>query len=120
LHSPILIRLSLFVHFVHGQKKTGTEISVAGFTIRSLSPVVTMLGCQFIASTTEGHSSSLLGIFPAVPTAMQLVLPRVICFASQSKAHTVVEWNSCCRGVTFAIFDCHRMALITVRAKWRE
>jgi hypothetical protein len=33
-------------------KKTGTENSVAGFTIRSLIPVVTKLGCQFIASTT--------------------------------------------------------------------
>jgi len=33
------------------QKKTGTEISVAGFTIRSLIPVVTNWGYQFIAST---------------------------------------------------------------------
>jgi hypothetical protein len=65
-----------------GQKKTGTEFSVAGFTICSLIPVVTTLGYQFIASTSEGHSSSLLGIFPAVPTAMQLVLPRAICSAS--------------------------------------
>jgi len=34
------------------KQKTGTENSVAGFTIRSLIPVVTKLGCQFIASTT--------------------------------------------------------------------
>jgi hypothetical protein len=34
------------------KQKTGTENSVAGFTIRSLIPLVTKLGCQFIASTT--------------------------------------------------------------------
>jgi hypothetical protein len=32
-------------------KKTGSENSVAGFTIRSLLPLVTMSGIQFIAST---------------------------------------------------------------------
>jgi hypothetical protein len=45
------MRLSRFVHIIQGQKKTGTENSVAGFTTRSLTPVVTTLGCQFIAST---------------------------------------------------------------------
>jgi hypothetical protein len=34
------------------QKKPAQKNSVAGFTIRSLIPVVTKLGCQFIASTT--------------------------------------------------------------------
>jgi hypothetical protein len=34
------------------QKKTATSF-VAGFTIRSLTPVVTKLGRQFIASTSE-------------------------------------------------------------------
>jgi hypothetical protein len=32
-------------------KKNRQQMFVAGFTIRSLTPVVTMLGCQFIAST---------------------------------------------------------------------
>jgi len=32
-------------------KKTGTEYSVAGFTIRSLLPLVTISGIQFTAST---------------------------------------------------------------------
>jgi hypothetical protein len=32
-------------------KKNRHRISVAGFTIRSLTPVVTTLGNQFIAST---------------------------------------------------------------------
>jgi hypothetical protein len=33
-------------------KKPAQKNSVAGFTIRSLTPVVTTLGYQFIASTT--------------------------------------------------------------------
>jgi hypothetical protein len=82
LHSPTSHAAFAFRSLRSRPKKTGTEFSVAGFTICSLIPVVTTLGYQFIASTTEGHSSSLLGIFPAKPTAMQLVLPRVIYFAS--------------------------------------
>jgi hypothetical protein len=39
------------------QKKTGNRVIVAGFTIRSLRPVVTTLGCQFIASTTFQENS---------------------------------------------------------------
>jgi hypothetical protein len=39
-------------------KKTGTDNSVAGFTIRSLMPVVTTLGNQFIASTNAQSSTA--------------------------------------------------------------
>jgi hypothetical protein len=47
-----------------GQKKTGTEFLFAGFTIRSLMPVVTTLGNQFIASTCN---QSAVGSARAVP-----------------------------------------------------
>jgi hypothetical protein len=70
------------MRFAYEQKKTGTEFSVAGFTIRSLTPLVTTLGYQFIASTTEGYSSSFIGISPTIPTAMRLVFSRAICFVS--------------------------------------
>src|SRR5580765_621195 len=39
------------VAFVRQNKKNRHRISVAGFTIRSLTPLVTTLGCQFVAST---------------------------------------------------------------------
>ena len=42
------------------QKKTGTEFSVAGFTTRSLTPVVTTLGCQFIASTRMAYRRRII------------------------------------------------------------
>jgi hypothetical protein len=41
-----------FLSIGSAQKKTGNRVIVAGFTIRSLRPLVTTLGCQFIASTT--------------------------------------------------------------------
>jgi hypothetical protein len=49
------IRFSAFAGGKHiRNKKTGTEFSVAGFTTRSLMPLVTTLGGQFIASTFLG------------------------------------------------------------------
>jgi hypothetical protein len=39
--------------FVPYKKKPATKL-VAGFTIRSLTPLVTTLGCQIIASTIDG------------------------------------------------------------------
>jgi hypothetical protein len=57
LRSPCLHFL-----FVHEQKKPAQIYSVAGFTIRSLIPMVTTLGCQFIASTTASNE------FPFTPT----------------------------------------------------
>jgi len=45
------------MHFIE-IKKTGTEKSVAGFTIRSLTPVVTTWGYQFIASTHLAASTA--------------------------------------------------------------
>jgi hypothetical protein len=49
LRSPVSIRLSS--SSFSGQKKTGAQYCVAGFTICSLIPVVTTWGYQFIAST---------------------------------------------------------------------
>jgi len=57
LHSPCLY--SSFVTSFRGQKKTGTQYSVAGFTICSLIPVVTTWGYQFIASTHAAVQNGL-------------------------------------------------------------
>jgi len=49
----------MFRSCFHGKKKPAQNISVAGFTIRSLTPVVTTWGNQFIASTNlKAHSVS--------------------------------------------------------------
>jgi hypothetical protein len=101
-------------------QKNWHRFSVAGFTIRSLTPVVTTLGYQFIASTTEGISSTFGAISSRSIRECLVRFPRVISFVHQSKAHTVVGWKSSCPAVTLSSFDCHRMAPITVRAKWGE
>jgi hypothetical protein len=46
-------------------KKTGTDNSVAGFTIRSLLPLVTISGMQFLASTCSFY---LKGPYPVKPS----------------------------------------------------
>jgi hypothetical protein len=52
LHSPYLHLLFVRVALLRfSKKKPAQNISVAGFTIRSLIPVVTKWGYQFIAST---------------------------------------------------------------------
>jgi hypothetical protein len=52
LHSPYLHLLFVRVALLRfSKKKPAQNISVAGFTIRSLTPVVTKWGYQFIAST---------------------------------------------------------------------
>jgi hypothetical protein len=76
LHSPYLHLLFVRVALLRfSKKKPAQNISVAGFTIRSLIPVVTNWGYQFIAST---HLARLKRLDPVEHGRCQRARFRVI------------------------------------------
>jgi hypothetical protein len=81
----LCVTLNNRVALVFHTKKPAQNYSVAGFTIRSLTPVVTTWGYQFIASTFQRRKAGVFdGSFPhplcsrTASTLIALSMPKFV------------------------------------------
>jgi hypothetical protein len=92
------------------QKKPATFF-VAGFTIRSLTALVTTSACQFIASTIDAFGASVpITTSPGRANPLRLDSPPVICPLWESTNRAIAGLKNYRGAVSFTCFPCPEFA----------